>query len=345
MTSGSTNRGFPWQTAIVAAFSVALLAWFLRGIDFHELGITLAHAHLGFIAAAVLVTLQTYTFRAWRWRALLAPIGGASFRNCFRITVIGFTATNLLPGRLGEVLRPYLISRAEPVSAPAAFATVLIERLLDLASVMLLFGVFLLTSTIDVGREVKGAGLIAAAAAMLGLAGLAFGAGRPETLRRWADAVAARLPKRLSEVARRFAHTLVDGLAVMRQPRHLLVAAVMSAGLWLSIALGIWFASRAVGLTMAFPSTFLIMMYLVVGVAVPVPAGVGSFHFMYQLAATSVLGAGREQAAAAAIVLHAISFVPISLLGLWYMAQDGWTLARLRGVEPDGGPEAERRKL
>jgi hypothetical protein len=337
MTSVSHTRGFGWQTAVIAVLSVSLLAWFLRGINFHELGRALGNAHPGMIAAAVLVTLQTYTFRAWRWQALLAPIGGSSFRNAFRITVIGFTATNLLPGRLGEVLRPYLISRAEPVSAPAAFATILIERLLDLATVMVLFGVFLLTSTIDVGSQVKGAGLVAALASLAGLAGMVFGAGRPDTLRRWADIVAGWLPARLADIARRFAHTLVDGLAVMRHPRHLFVAVVMSLCLWLSIALGIWLASRALDLTLAFPSTFLIMMYLVVGVAVPVPAGVGSFHFMFQLAATSLLGAGREQASAAAIVLHAVSFVPISLLGLAYMAQDGWTLARLRGVQPDGG--------
>ena len=345
MTSASQTRGIRWQTAVIAVLSLSLLAWFLRGINFHELGRALGNAHAGLIAAAVLITLLTYTFRAWRWQALLAPIGGASFRNSFRITVIGFTATNLLPGRLGEVLRPYLISRSEPVSAPAAFATVLIERLLDLASVMLLFGVFVMTSTIDVGSEVKGAGLTAAVASLAGLVGLVFGAGRPDTLRRWADVVSGWLPSRLADIARRFAHTLIDGLAVMRRPRNLVVAVAMSLGLWLSIALGIWLASRALDLTMAFPSAFLIMMYLVVGVAVPVPAGVGSFHFMYQLAATSVLGAGREQAAAAAIVLHAVSFVPISLLGLAFMAQDGLTLARLRGVESDGGPEAERRKL
>ena len=337
MTPVSTNRGFPWQTAAIAALSVALLAWFLHGIDFRELGRALANAHPGLIAAATLVGLQSYTFRAWRWQALLAPIGGASFRNSFRITVMGFTASNLLPGRLGEILRPYLISRAEPVSAPAAFATVLIERVLDMTTVMLLFGVFLTTSTIDVGPEVKGAGLITASASIVALVGLVFGAGRPDTLRRWSNAVTTRLPSRMSGAAQRFSHTLVDGLAVLRRPRQLVTAAVMTLGLWLSIALGIWLASRALDLTMAFPSTFLIVMYLVVGVAVPVPAGVGSFHFMYQLAATSFLGAGREQASAAAIVLHAISFVPISLLGLAYMAQDGWTLARLRGVKPDGG--------
>lgn len=337
MTSVTTSRGFPWQTVAVAAFAIALMAWFLHGIDLPQLGRALAGAHLEYIAAAVAVTLMTYTFRAWRWQALLAPIGGVSFRNSFRITVIGFTATNLLPGRLGEFLRPYLVSRVEAVSAPAAFATVLIERLLDLSVVMLLFGVFLLTSSIDVGPQVKGAGLVTAALAGTALVFLVFGAGRPETLRGWADTVTGWLPQRLCTLARRFAHTLVDGLAVLRQPKHLIAAVGWSLCLWLSIALGIWLASAAFDLTMAFPSTFLIVMYLAVGVAVPVPGGVGSFHFMYQLAATSFLGASREQASAAAIVLHMVSFLPISLLGLVYMAQDGLTLARLRRVQPDGG--------
>ena len=122
-----------------------------------------------------------------------------------------------------------------------------------------------------------------------------------------------------------------------RGSRSLALAAAFSLALWVAIAAGIWCASRALDLTMPFPAAFLIMMYLVVGVAVPVPAGVGSFHFMFQLAATQFLGASLPQASAAAIVLHAVTVLPISVLGLLYMAQDGWTLARLRGVEPDGG--------
>ena len=337
MTPTPSHRGTSWQTALVAALSLALIAWFLHGLDFGALGRALTGAHVPYVAAAVLVTLQTYSFRAWRWQALLAPIGGASFRNAFRITIIGFTATNLLPGRLGEVLRPYLISRAEPVAGPAAFATILIERVLDLTTVMLLFGVFLVAGSVTVSRDVKVAGLVTSLAAVAAILVLIFGAWQPDRLRSWATRLTGWMPARIGGALRTFAHTLVNGLAVMRQPGPLLIAVVTTLGLWLSIALGIWLASLALDVTMAFPSSFLIMMYLVVGVAVPVPAGVGSFHFMYQLAATTVLGADRDHAAAAAIVLHMVSFLPISIFGLWFMAQDGLTLARLRGVEPDGG--------
>ena len=330
-----------WQSVFVFLLSVALIAWFLSGVDLHELGRVLEQAHLGFIAAGVLSVLLTYVVRAWRWRVLLAPIvsgkHSVSFRNSFRITVMGFTATNLLPGRLGEILRPYLIAKVEPVSTAAALATILIERLLDLGAIMTLFGVFLITTTADVGTEVKWVGAVASGTAVVSLGLLIFGAGHPAVLRRWSDAVTTRLPAKIAGVAGQFAHTLVDGLLVMRQPRAVIEAAALSVLLWLSIALSIWYSGLALDLTFAFPDTFLIVMYLVVGVAVPVPSGVGSYHFMYQLAATSMFHVNRDVAAAAAILTHAISFLPISVLGVVYLAQDGWTLARLRSVQSDGG--------
>jgi uncharacterized protein (TIRG00374 family) len=335
-----------WQSVLVVVLSVALIAWFLSGVDRHELGRVLARAHPAWIAAGVGAVLLTYLARAWRWQVLLAPIVSltsvagkttVSFRNSFRITVMGFTSTNLLPGRLGEILRPYLISKVEPVSTPAALATIVIERLLDLAAIMLLFGVFLLTTAADVGPDVKWIGAAATATAIVSLGLLIFGAGHPAVLRRWSDGLTRRLPAKIADVAGRFAHTLVDGLLVMRQPRAVLAAAALSVLLWLSIALSIWYSALALDLTLAFPDTFLIVMYLVVGVAVPVPSGVGSYHFMYQLAVTSVFGVNREVAAAAAIVTHAVSFLPISVLGVVYLAQDGWTLARLRSVQSDGG--------
>src|SRR5262249_60493408 len=90
----------------------------------------------------VCVTMMTYALRAFRWQSLLAPIGPARFATAFRTTVIGFGARFLLPARPGEVLRPYLLARREGLPPTACFATILLERLLDLVTVLLLFGVF-----------------------------------------------------------------------------------------------------------------------------------------------------------------------------------------------------------
>jgi hypothetical protein len=129
-------------------------------------------------------------------------------------------------------------------------------------------------------------------------------------------------------------HTFVEGLAVMRRPGVLIAAIILSLGVWISIALGIWLTSLAFDVTVSLTGSFLVIMFLVVGVAVPTPSGLGTFHWAYRFAVTRFFGAAADQAAAAAIVLHAVSFIPVSALGLLLMAQDGLTLGGLRRLEP-----------
>ncbi len=333
MSSPTSSRRAPWHAFVIAALTIGLLWWFFHNLNFTEVWHAIEGAHLSYIAAAVGATLGTYVLRALRWQALLAPIGHARFRTAFRTTVIGFTATFLLPGRPGEVLRPYLLARAEGFRTASAFATVIIERVLDLASVLLLFGWLLLTADFEVGREVKlaGAGSTVLAIAALGL--LVAGAGHPERLGRWAGWLTRILPARAREAVVRFVHTFAEGLAVMRRPAPLIVSFVLSVLLWMSIGLGIWLTSRAFDLTFSFVGSFLVIMFLVVGVSVPTPGGVGGFHKMYQFAVTTFFGAAAEAAAACAIVLHAVSFVPISIMGLIFMLQDGLTFRSIRAMK------------
>ena len=114
-----SGRKVRWHTLIAAALTIGLLWWFLRNLNFREVWSAMRGARAWPIVLAVIVTFQTYVFRAWRWQALLLPIGRARFSTALRTTVIGFTATFLLPGRIGEVLRPYLLARREGFSAAA----------------------------------------------------------------------------------------------------------------------------------------------------------------------------------------------------------------------------------
>jgi hypothetical protein len=330
-----TTHRLPWRTLIVAVLTIGLLWWFFRSLDFRKVWRAIESAHLGLIVVAVLVTFLTYLLRARRWQFLLAPLGKARFRNTFRATVIGFTAMLVPPGRVvGDVVRPYLLARAEGFNAASALATVIIERVLDLACVLLLFAWFLLTTDIEVDGYLKLVGAASGLLAVAALAALGVGAGHPERLGRWAGRLARALPERAAEAVTRFVRTLAEGLAVMRRPAPLIAAFVLSLCLWLSIAVGIWLTSRAFDLTFPFVGSFLVMMYLVVGVSAPTPGGVGGFHKMYQLAVTTFFGASDAAAGACALVLHAVSNVPISILGLIFMAQDGLTLKGLRNMRP-----------
>ena len=340
------------RAALVLVLTAGLLAFFLRGVDLAAVWAETRHADGRLLALAVCVTMTTYALRAFRWQYLLAAIGPTRFSTAFRTTVIGFAASFLLPARPGEVLRPYLLARRENLPPTAAFATIILERLLDLVTVLMLFGVFVLVvdpATLSgdpaLYSRVKTGGLIAAAGAVAGLVVFFFLAGHPERLGRMALRIERVLPARLAQIVARLVEAFAQGLAVMRQPARLLVSLVLSVPLWLSIAAGIWVTSRAFHMTFGFLGSFLVMTRLVVGVAMPTPGQVGGFHAMYKVAVVEFLGVSPTTAVGAAIVLHAVSFIPVTLLGLYFMAGEGLSFGRMRELARDtqteGAPQGQ----
>ena len=339
------------RAALVLLLTIGLLAFFLRGVNLAEVWEKTREADARLLMAAVAVTMMTYVLRAFRWQYLLAPIGPTRFVTAFQTTVIGFAASFLLPARPGEVLRPYLLARRENLPPTACFATVILERLLDLVTVLLLFGVFvLLVDPASLAADpamyarVKAGGLLAAGASVAGFLVFYFLAGHPERLGAWALRIERILPARLARVVAGLVESFAQGLAVMRQPAHLLGSLALSFPLWLSIALGIWVTSRAFHMTFSYLGSFLVMTLLVVGVAVPTPGQVGGFHTAYKIAVTAFLGAPETTAVGAAIVLHAISFVPVTLLGLVFMAREGLSFGRMRDLAQEGKTPREGRR-
>jgi uncharacterized protein (TIRG00374 family) len=335
----SAARRIPWHTLIIGALTVGLVWWFLRSLDLTKVWHNILSADPRYVAACLGATVGTYLLRAWRWQALLTPIAPVAFRPTFRTTVIGFAANFMLPGRVGEVLRAYLLARSQGFSAVSAFATVIVERILDLTSVLLLFAWFLIVTDVPPGTDDGGLlaqaklwGGIFAGLSALGLGLLAIGAGHPERLSHWVGRLTAWLPARINSAVIGTVRTLVEGLAVMRRPGPLAAAFGLTLLLWLSIAASIWFGSRAFGLTFDFTGSFLVMAFLTVGVSLPTPAGLGGFQWAYQLAVTRFFSADENAAGAAVIVLHAVTVIPVCIIGLIFMAQDGLSLRRLQSM-------------
>ena len=132
------------RTFIILVLSVGLLALFLRGANLSVVWTEMRNANSWLIALSAAVTVVTMVLRALRWQYLLAPIGYARFIPAFRTTMIGFAASAVLPARAGEVIRPYLLARQESLSATATFATIIIERLLDAVTCVILLASFVL---------------------------------------------------------------------------------------------------------------------------------------------------------------------------------------------------------
>jgi hypothetical protein len=95
-------------------------------------------------------------------------------------------------------------------------------------------------------------------------------------------------------------------------------------------------------MTFAYIGSFLVMTLLVVGVAMPTPGAIGGFHAMYQIAVSTFFGVPTDRAVGGAIVLHAISFVPVTLLGLTFMAREGLSLTRMREMAAEETEDGRR---
>jgi uncharacterized protein (TIRG00374 family) len=327
------------RTSLILLLTAGLLVFFLRNADLAGVWAEVRHADVGLLAAAVGVTLVTYALRSWRWQFLLNPIGPTRFSNAFRTTVIGFAASFLLPARAGELIRPYLLARHERLSATACFATVVLERFLDLVTVLLLFSAFLLF--FDPGlaatdprtfAAVRMGAALAALTSVAGLVVLSLLAGHPDRLARAAGRLERWLPARIAGALERLVARFAQGMAVLRRPAELARALALSVPLWMSIAAGIWVTARAFHITFPYTGSFLVMSFLVVGVAVPTPGAIGGFHAAFRVAVTTFYGAPEDRAVGAAIVLHAISFVPVTIMGIAFMAQEGISLGNVRRI-------------
>jgi len=137
------------------------------------------------------------------------------------------------------------------------------------------------------------------------------------------------LPHRMAHTLGGLARTFSQGFAVAREPRDLTIAFLWSFPLWVSIAFQAWLVTRAFGILIPFSASFLVQAMLVIGVAVPTPGAVGSFHEAYRIAVTTFFHAPNNAAVSAALVLHAVSFLTSLVPGVVVMAREGMSVAGL----------------
>jgi uncharacterized protein (TIRG00374 family) len=331
--------------ASILLVTVALLALFLRQADLAAVARELSHAHPGGIVIALLASVGTFIFRTFRWQYLLLPAGAVPFGPALRATVIGFGANAMLPGRVGEVIRPYWLARTVSLDPTATFATIVLERALDIITLLLLFAGTV--AFLDPGfavpdgqtlRAVQFGGLLAAAASLGGLAVAFVFAGHAERVSALTERLTRRLPARVSRLAVKVVGAFGQGFAVLRSPAALALAFLWSIAVWLSIALTTWTMARAFELPMPFVGTFTVLMFMAVGVSVPTPGAVGAFHESVRLALVSLYAADNDRTVAYAVALHALSFIPISLVTLVLGAREGMSLRRMGDISRTAVP-------
>jgi uncharacterized protein (TIRG00374 family) len=329
----------PLRTIVVLLVAAALVALFLRNVDLRRVASDIASAEPEWLAMALVLSIGNLAIRSYRWRYLLEPLGHTTFSESFQATTVGFAASAVLPARAGEVIRPYFVSRLasrhDRMTTSGAFATIILERILDVITVLVLLAAYVLVFGRHVGAANPTAfawltwiGLSAGAVALTVLVVLFVFAGDPQRLGRLGARLTGVVPglgRFVARVVENFAH----GLAVVRRPSRLLIALLWSFPLWLSIAGALWSVALAFHIAMPFTGSFALVAVLSLGVAVPTPGSVGGFHAAFRYGTTTFFGAPDAAAVGAAIVAHLFSVVPSLLLGMVFAGQAGLNMSQL----------------
>ncbi len=322
------------RTALVSVLAIALLGWFLSHSNLSAVWQHVRAADVPLLGVGLVFVALTYIARTYRWQALLSPLGRVRYWPTFRATVVGFAALGLLPARAGDLLRPYMLARREGLPAPATFATVIMERVFDLVAVLGLLAIYVFWNAAEMPeayrRPIELSALLASVGALVLFGVMWVLATHPERIGTFVLATNRVLPHRIADRLAELATVFSRGFAAAKSPKVILAGVLWSFPLWIFIAAESWAVTRAFDIEMPFDGSFLVQAFLVIGVAVPTPGGVGSFHEMYRIAVTNFFHAPNDSAVAAAIVVHAISYVPVILLGLVFMTQDGLSVHQLK---------------
>jgi uncharacterized protein (TIRG00374 family) len=318
-----------WQFWVGVLIS-ALFLWLALGrLNLGKFWQAVQDADYWWILPGIAVFFVDVWVRAWRWHYLLRPIKAIKARTMFPITCIGYMGNNIYPARAGEVLRAVVLKRREGVPISASLATVIVERIFD-AVVMLAF-VFvnlpelakLKGSSGFVGNiqqvALIGTGLFIGALVIFLLAAMF-----PQVTARFGQWFIDRvLPKRLREQTSGIMHRFLEGLASLRSPFNVLMVFFTSVLIWLLETGKYWFVMHAFNFNVSFFA--LMLMNGIVNLATTIPSAPG-YIGTFDAPGIAVLAAyGVDQATAAGytIVLHIALWLPITLLGAYFMTREG----------------------
>ncbi len=318
------------KTKLIAGLLLGGILVYLsvRGIDFQDVAKNLRGIDGGYLLPALILMVAMQWLRSVRWGILLSPLEKVNQLSLFSVSNVGFLAIMAIPARLGELARPYLITQHSRIAMSSALGTIVVERILDVLTVLLM-ALFVLVFTPAPPWMSRASGLLLFATAAVTLLLILMILWRG-ALERKAKILAGRLPEKYASGALRLLHHFIDGFQAMADRKTILYASGLSLAIWLVDVLIIYLMFLSFHYQLPVSAAFVVMIILIVGIAIPAAPGfVGNWHYFCVLALT-LYGISKPDALSFAIVYHFLSLVIIIVLGVACLPFHRFTLADLR---------------
>lgn len=326
--------------------STLLLVLFLylafRNVNLDELTSILKSTNYLYVVLGVGIGVIGGTYvRSLRWRVLLEPVHKSlSMKNLFGSTAIGYMVNNLIP-RSGEIVRPYLLGRSVGISKSAAFGTIILERIIDTLSFLIMFGVILfffkgkITSVIP---ELDFAIILLAVLTLLLVAWVLFMMFEAEASLKMIRFFTRILPAKFEAKIEKFFHSLTDGFGALRKPQLIFKLILYSMLLWIVYLSSTFIPFFSFGIFTDSNGNFkdiiwsanLLLVLINVAMFVPAPAATGPYHYVCKVTLVSIFSIQEAKALGYATSTHLVSFMIYLIIGLYFFITSHYKISELR---------------
>ena len=329
--------------------SVVCLYFVFRNIEIDKVLETMRSVNYFYLLLAAVLQVSTIVLRAERWKYLLAPIKKLTFKHLLPATMIGFMANNVLPARAGEFIRAYVIGKKENISKTSSFATIIIERVCDMVT-MLSFLVAILffvkfppqsgsepNSSLISFERLQVVGALAALFVLALLIFLVLLKEYPRHTTAFMKLLLKPFPKTLGHKILDIVESFREGLQVLQTGTHLFFLVFWSLSVWLTASLAAWMIFQTFGLDLPFMAGVFMTVITAFSAAIPSSPGyVGPFHAAVSASVLFFLpGLDKSTAAGIAIIFHLVCILPTTFIGIYYLWKENMSFSEIQHIEKD----------
>jgi uncharacterized protein (TIRG00374 family) len=315
------------------ALSALLVYLSLRGMDYRAVVDGFRTIRYEYLLPTLATLFLMHLLRSVRWGLILKPLVIIDQLSLFSITSVGFLAIIAIPARIGELARPYLVAKKSNVKISSAVGTILVERVLDSLTVLIIAVFVLFFTTLPPWLVRASIIFLFVTLALLSLIVLMIV--KHDTSSRLLAPLIGKLPARYAEGLNRLFRHFLDGFRIITNPRLLIYVIGLSIFIWLIDVLAIYLLFLAFGFQLPVMAAFVLMIILVIGIAIPTAPGfIGNWHYFCIIGLT-LFGIPRTDALTFAIIYHALSIGLVVVLGIAFLPFNRFSLSDLRRkVEP-----------
>jgi glycosyltransferase 2 family protein len=308
--------------------SALLLCFSLRGIDYIDIKKSFKDIHFPFLVQSLAFFLLVSFLKSLRWGMILSPIKKIKQKQLFPITCVGNMAIILFPFRIGEFVKPYLISNSSSIPLGSTIATIFVERILD--SLCLFCLVVYMLIALDIPDWLIKAGFgFSIFCLILTIIGV-FLYSNVRLKNRLFNPLAKLLSDKIYKKLKNIFQTFYEGFQIFSDSRQILFAAIITVLIWISIALGIYSLYFFQGLHLSLESAFVVLIVMAIGVSVPTAPGLlGNFQFACILA-LSIFNISKADAVAFSISYYIFGVGTYILLGLVFIPLTDFSLKTIK---------------